>query len=116
MLERDYDGIRAYCQSKLAQVMLTFDLAGVLEPQGITVNCLHPGSFMPTKMVRAAGVDPVTPLEDGVAATFRLIADPELDGVTGRYFNAMSEARAVDQAYDEDARGRLRELSERLTS
>jgi NAD(P)-dependent dehydrogenase (short-subunit alcohol dehydrogenase family) len=116
MLERGYDGVRAYCQSKLAQVMLTVDLAEELKPHDITVNCLHPGTYMPTKMVRAAGVEPVTSLEDGTAATVRLIADPELDGVTGRYFNGLSEARAEAQAHDADARRRLRELSDRLTA
>ncbi len=80
MLERAYSGIQAYCQSKLAQVMFTFDLAEELEGSGVTANCLHPGTYMPTNMVRSAGVEPVTPLEDGVAATLRLITSPELDG------------------------------------
>jgi hypothetical protein len=44
----------------------------------------------------------------------RLIADPGLDGVTGRYFTAGHASRANPQAYDEDARRQLRELSERL--
>ena len=48
MLENDYDGLRAYRQSKLAQVMFTFDLAEDLKESGITVNCLHPASLMPT--------------------------------------------------------------------
>ena len=56
MLEQGYDGLQAYCQSKLAQVMLTFDLAEELRDDGITVNCLHPSTYMPTKMVTAAGV------------------------------------------------------------
>ena len=47
-------------------------------------------------------------------ATLRLAADAELDGVTGRYFDGQNEARAHPQAYDPDARRRLRELSERL--
>ena len=115
MLERGYDGSRAYAQSKLAQVMWTFDLADRLRDAGVTVNALHPSTYMPTKIVlhaRGAGVDS---LEDGVAATVRLAADPELDGVTGRYFDRTTEARADPQAYDAEARRRLRELSERLT-
>jgi len=114
MLERDYSGVRAYCQSKLAQIMHAFDLAEELGDQGVTANALHPGTYMPTKMVRAAGTTPVTPLEDGVEATWRLAADGGLDGVTGRYFFGTDEARADEQAYDPDARRRLRELSERL--
>jgi NAD(P)-dependent dehydrogenase (short-subunit alcohol dehydrogenase family) len=114
MLERDYDGARAYFQSKLAQVMFTFDLAEDLDPGEVTANCLHPGTFMPTKMVRAAGVEPVTPLEQGVEATFRLIADPGLDGVSGHYCNGAREAEPDPQARDPEARRRLRELSDQL--
>jgi NAD(P)-dependent dehydrogenase (short-subunit alcohol dehydrogenase family) len=115
MLENRYDGLQAYCQSKLAQVMLTLDLAEELRSDGITVNCLHPSTYMPTKMVRAAGVRPASNLEDGVNATVRLIADPELDLTTGVYFDREHESAPHSQAYDEDARARLRELSERLT-
>jgi NAD(P)-dependent dehydrogenase (short-subunit alcohol dehydrogenase family) len=114
MLERDYSGVRAYCQSKLAQIMHAFDLAQELGDAGVTANALHPGTYMPTKMVRAAGTTPATPLEDGVEATWRLAADPSLDGTTGKYFFGTEEARADEQAYDADARRRLRELSERL--
>jgi NAD(P)-dependent dehydrogenase (short-subunit alcohol dehydrogenase family) len=114
MLERGYDGTRAYCQSKLAQVMHTFDLAEQLEHTGVTANCLHPATFMPTKIVLAIRSAAST-LEEGVDATRRLVADPSLDGVTGRYYNGMREARAESQAYDTEARRKLRELSERLT-
>jgi NAD(P)-dependent dehydrogenase (short-subunit alcohol dehydrogenase family) len=115
MLERRYDGPQAYCQSKLAQVMLTFDLAEDLRDQGITVNCLHPSTYMPTKLTSAAGVKPASSLEDGVRHTVRLVADPELDLTTGVYFDREHESAPHSQAYDEEARRRLRELSERLT-
>ena len=115
MLEEHYSGVQAYCQSKLALVMLTFDLAEELEGSGVTANCLHPGTFMPTNMVRTAGIDPVTPLEDGVAATLRLITSPEVDGVNGHYFDGTSESAPHPQAEDPEARRRLRELSEELT-
>jgi len=113
MLERGYSGVQAYCQSKLAQVMFTFDLAEELEPDLLTANCLHPGTYMPTKMVRAAGVSPVTALEEGMRATRRLVAEPELDGVTGRYFHGR-EAEPDPQAHDPLARRLLHELSDRL--
>jgi NAD(P)-dependent dehydrogenase (short-subunit alcohol dehydrogenase family) len=114
MLERSYDGVQAYCQSKLAQVMFTFDLAQELSGSGVTVTCLHPATYMPTKMVRAAGVNPISSLEEGVQATLRLVADPQLDGVTGRYFNGQRPASPHPQAGDPAARARLRELSDRL--
>jgi NAD(P)-dependent dehydrogenase (short-subunit alcohol dehydrogenase family) len=115
MLEREYDGVRAYRQSKLAQIMFTFDLAAELDPAEVTANALHPGTFMTTKMVTDEGIAPVTPLEHGVEATWRLIADPALDGVSGVYFEQGREARPEGQALDGDDRRALRELSKRLT-
>jgi NAD(P)-dependent dehydrogenase (short-subunit alcohol dehydrogenase family) len=114
MLERDYNGVQAYCQSKLAQIMFTFDLAEELDPGAVTANSLHPATYMPTKIVFAAGAQPASSVEEGVAATQRLVADPDLDGVTGRYFDRERESRAHPQAYDAGARRQLRGLSERL--
>jgi NAD(P)-dependent dehydrogenase (short-subunit alcohol dehydrogenase family) len=114
MLEHGYDGERAYCQSKLAQVMHAFDLAADLRDVGVTATALHPATYMPTKMVTDAGITPASTVEQGLAATWRLVADPALEGVTGAYFNGTSEARADAQAYDLEARRRLRELSQRL--
>jgi NAD(P)-dependent dehydrogenase (short-subunit alcohol dehydrogenase family) len=114
MLERGYSGTRAYCQSKLAQVMHTIDLAEQLGDRRVTANCLHPATYMPTKMVFAARGSAVSSLEEGVEATARLVTDPSLDEITGRYFDGLYEAGAEPQAYDREARRRLRELSERL--
>jgi hypothetical protein len=69
---------------------------------------------MPTKMVRAAGRSPATPLSEGVAATLRLVDDPSLDGVSGRYYNGVRDAEPDPQARDPLARRRLHELSDRL--
>jgi NAD(P)-dependent dehydrogenase (short-subunit alcohol dehydrogenase family) len=114
MLERHYDGVQAYGQSKLAQVMFTFDLAQELRDRGITATCLHPATYMPTKIVLAVGITPINSLEEGVRATLRLVADPELDGVSGRYFNGLRPAEPHPQARDTEARHRLRLLSDRL--
>jgi NAD(P)-dependent dehydrogenase (short-subunit alcohol dehydrogenase family) len=111
MLERDYSGWQAYCQSKLAQILFTVDLAEELAGTGVTANALHPSTFMPTKMVLN---EPQSTLEQGIDATVRLIADPDIAGVTGHYFNVRADARAHAQAYDPRARARLRELSDRL--
>jgi NAD(P)-dependent dehydrogenase (short-subunit alcohol dehydrogenase family) len=115
MLARGYSGVQAYCQSKLALVMFTFDLAEELEGSGVTANCLHPGTYMPTNMVRQAGVEPVTPLEEGVAATLRLISSREVEGINGHYFDGTRESAPHPQAEDPEARRRLRELSAELT-
>jgi NAD(P)-dependent dehydrogenase (short-subunit alcohol dehydrogenase family) len=114
MLRNRYDGFLAYRQSKLAQIMFTFDLAGELDPRQVTANCLHPATFMPTKIVLDAGAAPASSLEEGVRATLRLVTDPGLDGVTGRFFNGTTEAEPNPQARDAEARHRLREISDRL--
>jgi NAD(P)-dependent dehydrogenase (short-subunit alcohol dehydrogenase family) len=116
MLERDYNGVQAYCRSKLALVMLTLDQADALRDSGVTANSLHPGTFMPTKMVLEAGVRPVDSLESGVAAAMRLVSAPELADVTGTYFERTREARALEQAYDREARRRLDAIATKLVS
>jgi NAD(P)-dependent dehydrogenase (short-subunit alcohol dehydrogenase family) len=55
LLTRGYSGSRAYAQSKLAQIMFTFDLARELDPETVTANCLHPATYMATTMVRQSG-------------------------------------------------------------
>jgi len=113
MLERGtFDGGRAYAQSKLAQVMFTFDLAQELEGSGVIVNALHPATFMDTRMVERAGIEPRSTVDEGADAVMHLITD---DVGTGGYFNELRPARANAQAYDAEARRRLRELSEELT-
>ena len=115
MLQAGYSGMRAYCQSKLALVMLAFDLGDELVGTGVTATALHPGTLMPTRMVIDAGITPVDSLESGMAATWSLIADPELEGVTGSYFDRMGEAEPDAQAHDPGARAALREVSRVLT-
>jgi NAD(P)-dependent dehydrogenase (short-subunit alcohol dehydrogenase family) len=111
MLTSGYSGVRAYCQSKLAQIMFTVDLAPQLDGTGVTVNALHPATYMPTKIVAS----PVSTVAQGVEATMRLITAPVSEVGTGRYYNGLRQARADAQAYDDHARRRLRELSGKLT-
>jgi NAD(P)-dependent dehydrogenase (short-subunit alcohol dehydrogenase family) len=115
MLVRTYSGMQAYTQSKLAQVMFTFDLARELAGSGITVNCLHPASYMDTTMVRDSGVPPMSSVDEGAAAILNLAVSPQIEGRTGLYFEGQRVARAEPQAYDDAARARLRALSFRLT-
>ena len=115
MLTRGYGGSRAYCQSKLAQILFTIDLAAELEGSGVTVNALHPATYMNTTMVRRAGVTPVSTVGQGAEAILNLVAAPALVGRSGLYFNGLREARADAQAYDAAARARLRALSLELT-
>jgi len=116
MLERDHDGGRAYRQSKLAEVMFTFELAERLDragEPGVTVNALHPATFMKTKMALESVGYATSTIEDVLEATLRLAIAPEFEAVTGRYFDGLRPARADAQAYDPQARRRLWRLSEK---
>jgi NAD(P)-dependent dehydrogenase (short-subunit alcohol dehydrogenase family) len=111
MLTSGYSGVRAYRQSKLAQIMFTFDLAQELARRNVAVNCLHPATFMDTTMVRLSGVQPISTIEEGGAAILQLAMSPSLQGASGLYFSGMRESRADPQAYDPGARKKLRALS-----
>lgn len=115
MLTHDYSGLRAYRQSKLAQILFTVDLARELEGTGVTVNALHPATYMNTTMVRRAGATPISTVEQGAEAILNLAVGQAVEGRTGLYFNGLGEARADRQAYDAEARVRLRGLSLGLT-
>jgi NAD(P)-dependent dehydrogenase (short-subunit alcohol dehydrogenase family) len=115
MLTRGFSGSRAYCQSKLAQIMFTIDLARELAISGVIVNALHPATYMDTAMVRRAGVTPISTVEEGAEAIMQLAVSPEVKALSGHYFNGLNEARANAQAYDDVARQKLRALSLRLT-
>ncbi|HLG85466.1 MAG TPA: SDR family NAD(P)-dependent oxidoreductase [Bradyrhizobium sp.] len=115
MLSRAYSGRRAYCQSKLAQVIFTFDLADELASTGVCVNALHPATYMDTTMVRRDGIQPVSSIDEGADAILHLAAATELAGQTGLYFDGRRPARADPQAYDATARKLLRALSFELT-
>jgi NAD(P)-dependent dehydrogenase (short-subunit alcohol dehydrogenase family) len=115
MLERDYEGTRAYSQSKLAQINSANFLAQRVPAEEVTFNSLHPATFMPTKIVLEQAGHSIDSLEQGIEATLRLATSPELEGVSGRFFDRQEESAAHRQAYDEDAQRRLWELSLQLT-
>lgn len=118
-LERGFNGLRAYSNSKLAQVLFTRELAR-REP-AIAANALHPGAIA-TGIWRAAPAPArwllglVLPsAEKGARPVVRLASSPDLDGVTGRYFKKMREARpSAAGANDADA-ARLWKIAEDAT-
>ena len=113
MIENNFSGGRAYAQSKLAQVMFTLDLAEELAGTDVVVNALHPATYMDTGMVRRAGLTPRATVGEGADAVMQLITSPDIG--SGGYFNRLRRARANAQAYDAEARAKLRKLSEELT-
>ncbi|MBR0695134.1 SDR family NAD(P)-dependent oxidoreductase [Bradyrhizobium lablabi] len=115
MIMRNYSGGRAYAQSKLSQIMFTIDLADELRGSGVAVYSLHPATYMNTTMVRAGGITPISTVEQGGDAILRLVRGDDVADKSGLFFNGMNEARANPQAYDVDARQRLRALSRKLT-
>jgi len=115
MITRGYNGSRAYAQSKLSQIMFTIDLAEELKAAGVTVNSLHPATYMNTTMVRVGGITPISTVEQGGAAILRLATGDDVAGKSGLFFNGMQEAKANPQAYDAAACQRLRTLSLELT-
>ncbi len=106
--------MQGYCQSKLAQIMFTIDLAEQLKGSGVTVTALHPGTFMNTNMVLKSGMPAQSRVEDGAEATFRLAFSPDVEGETGVFYNQQTLGRPNDQALDAAARRRLWTLSETL--
>jgi NAD(P)-dependent dehydrogenase (short-subunit alcohol dehydrogenase family) len=115
-LEHHFDLQRAYAQSKLAMITAGMTLAERLDPARVTVNSLHPGTYMPTKMVMESVGYSIDSLRTGVESTLRLIQDPALTGITGRFFDRTREAQAHPDAYRADVRERLWTVSEQLTA
>jgi NAD(P)-dependent dehydrogenase (short-subunit alcohol dehydrogenase family) len=115
MITKGYSGSRAYAQSKLSQIMFTIDLADELKGTGVTVNSLHPATYMNTTMVRAGGITPISTVEQGGEAIMHLAVGDDMADKSGLFFNGMNQAQANPQAYDPAARKRLRALSLELT-
>src|SRR4029079_6919300 len=94
-------------QAKAGQSTAGFALPGRLDGSGVTVTSLHPATYMPTKIVLQERGSALDELETGGEGTVRLAVAPELEGVSGRFYDRTREARADAQAYDADARERL---------
>jgi NAD(P)-dependent dehydrogenase (short-subunit alcohol dehydrogenase family) len=111
-LTRGYDGAAAYAQSKLANVLFTVELAERLSGTGVTVNALHPG-VIATKLLREGfGMDGGASLASGAQTSVYVALAPELEKVSGRYFDNSREARLSPGAQDPQSRQKLWTLSE----
>jgi NAD(P)-dependent dehydrogenase (short-subunit alcohol dehydrogenase family) len=115
--------MRAYQQSKLANVMFTYELSRRLEGTGVTANVMHPG-LVHTNIGRSGHwlVNLVQPVwfrrgispQEGAETIIYLASSPEVDGITGKYFYKKEPVPTLDTSYDEEAQRRLWALSEKL--
>jgi NAD(P)-dependent dehydrogenase (short-subunit alcohol dehydrogenase family) len=112
--EKEYDGWGTYARSKLGVVLITYALARELDPAKVTVNCLHPGVIC-TKLLHAAFPGfPCEPPEAGARTPAYLATSPEVEGVTGRYFDGMREAPSSRISRDRGVQDRLLETARSL--
>jgi len=122
--KRRYSGFRAYGQSKLANILFTYELARRLDGTGVTVNALHPG-FVATSIGTNNGwiVRAIRPLmnlfaisvEQGAQTSIYLATSPTVEGVTGKYFFKCEVVRSSDASYDLAAAERLWQVSTEMT-
>jgi NAD(P)-dependent dehydrogenase (short-subunit alcohol dehydrogenase family) len=110
MLETGYDGFLAYRKSKTALIMYTLDLAERLRNNGINVNAIHPASLMNTKIVLEDWGQTQSTVEEGAEAVESIL----LTDKTGEYYDCKKLSKAIDQAYDDEARANLRMVTRDL--
>jgi len=123
-LKTGYHWIKAYAQSKLANVLFTYHLAERLQGTGVTATCLHPGGVASgiwyrnpnplSLMMRPLGIFQLSP-DRAAEAVVRLAVSPELEGVTGRYFNRTREASSSRRSRDPALAERLWRISAAMT-
>jgi len=121
VIGRDYSTFGAYANSKLANVLFTYELARRLEGTGVTANCLHPGGvgtnlfrglpkFMQT-LIKLVTISP----ERGARTSIFLASSHEVEGVTGKYFARRRQQKSSEASHNKEAAHQLWEVSEGLT-
>jgi Dehydrogenases with different specificities (related to short-chain alcohol dehydrogenases) len=119
--EKSYSGVKAYCNSKLANILFTRELARQLAGTQVTANCLHPGAVatgifrsLPRPLEALIKLVTMSP-EKGAQTTIYLASSPAVETVTGKYFVKCAEARPSTEAQDDQIASRLWAESARLT-
>ena len=111
---RGYVGVEAYQRSKFALAAYTVTLAEELAGTGVSVNALHPATYMDTAMVRESGIAPRSSVADGVAGVLRLAVSDEGAAEHGGFFDGTRPSRAHPDVYYPEVRKRLAAVTERL--
>jgi NAD(P)-dependent dehydrogenase (short-subunit alcohol dehydrogenase family) len=123
--ETRYGGMTAYGQSKLENILFTYELARRLEGTGVTVNALHPGvvrtgfgknngALLTFAMNIFQGISGIS-AEQGADTIIYLASSPEVADVSGKYFYKRRAIKSSAVSYDSDAAARLWAISEALT-
>jgi NAD(P)-dependent dehydrogenase (short-subunit alcohol dehydrogenase family) len=124
---KKYSGIRAYGQSKLANILFTRELARRLSSAGanVTANCFHPGgvrtNFMRNnplayKLVWAVAAPFLISAQKGADTGIFLASSPDIEGVSGKYFVKRRQVVPSSAAQSDESASRLWSLSEKMTS
>ena len=113
--KKRYDGFEAYAMSKLAVVLFTYELARRLDGTIVTANCLHPG-VIKTKLLRAGFGDyPGDTPEKGARTSVYLASSPEVEGISGKYFEKCKPVQSSPISYDQKLQEKLWQVSTKLT-
>ncbi len=123
--EKRYSGWVAYGQSKLANIYFNYELARRLQGTGVTANCLHPGFVASrfgdnnggvVKLVIGLAKSVAAISEDnGAKTSVYLASSPEVEGISGKYFDKCKAVRSSAVSYDENVGRELWRISERLS-
>ena len=118
---KNYSAFAAYANSKLANVLFTYELARRLQGTGVTANCLHPGGVgtnlfrgLPGLLQGLIKLVTIGP-ERGARTSIYLASSPEVEGITGKYFARRRQQNSSEISHNEEAARRLWEVSEELT-
>lgn len=124
-LEKRYNGWKAYCRSKLANVLFTYELTGRLGSKQITVNALHPGMVKTNIVGKHASFIyrlgwnlkklTMLPVEKGAQTPIYLASSDEVSDVTGGYFVNCRQIKSSEISYDKELATKLWNLSEELS-
>ncbi|UZR94643.1 SDR family oxidoreductase [Chondrinema litorale] len=123
-LTNSYNGLKAYRQSKLSNVLFTYELARRLSDTNITVNTLHPGvvgtqiGYANNRTFHALawkiGSYFMINSKDGAATTLYLATSEEVEGITAKYFEKCKAKRSAEKSYDKELATKLWEVSEKI--
>lgn len=112
--EKWYDGFQAYALSKLCIILFTYALSRRLRGANVTVNCLHPGVIKTKLLYAGFGNYPGATPEKGARTPVYLATSPEVEGISGKYFENCKPGRSSPVSYDETMQERLWQVSKRL--